>query len=126
MYLDNDSRLKMTPDGLKPANPFGDERAFDDALVMNFYPVPGHQGKFCASHAKASIGVILEYQNQRRKRLWVPKVSSPGRPNDYINMFLEEMKSWLKNQMTLDNLSAEELKRRNTYIAKLKHDNYYW
>jgi hypothetical protein len=28
----------MTPDGLKPANPFPDERAFDDALVMNFYP----------------------------------------------------------------------------------------
>lgn len=56
----------MTPDGLKPANPFPDERAFDDALVMNFYPVPGHQGKFCASHAKAALGVIIEYQNQRR------------------------------------------------------------
>lgn len=56
----------MTPDGLKPANPFADERAFDDALVMNFYPVPGHQGKFCASHAKAALGVIIEYQNQRR------------------------------------------------------------
>jgi hypothetical protein len=70
----------MTPDGMKPANPFGDERAFDDALVMNFYPgdfptfalsslislVPGHQGKFCASHAKAALGFIIEYQNQRR------------------------------------------------------------
>ena len=68
LYVDNDSKLKMTDDGMKPANPFADERAFDDALVMNFYPVPGHQGKFCASHAKAALGVIIEYQNQRR---WV-------------------------------------------------------
>lgn len=53
--VDNDSKLKMTDDGLKPANPFADERAFDDALTMNFYPVPGHQGKFCASHAKVCL-----------------------------------------------------------------------
>ena len=66
---------------MKPANCFVDERAFDDALMMNFHPgndcfcvvtttnlsiVPGHQGKFCASHAKAALGMIIEYQNQRR------------------------------------------------------------
>lgn len=61
-----------------------------------------------------------------RRRVWVPKVSSPGRPNDYINMFLEEMKGWLRSQLTLDNVSAEELERRHVYITKLKHDNYYW
>jgi hypothetical protein len=85
--IDSQSRLKMSDDGMKPANPFPDERAFDDALMMHFYPgkatshlhklycnicgicqVPGHQGKFCASHAKAALGVIIEYQNQRR---WV-------------------------------------------------------
>ena len=56
----------------------------------------------------------------------MPGVSSAGRPNDYINMFLEEMKSWLRNQLTLDNVCAEELERRHVYITKLKHDNYYW
>jgi hypothetical protein len=106
--------------------------------------VPGHQGKFCASHAKAALAIIIEYQNQRRltllapshppasshpshrKRIWVPKLSSAGRPNDYVNMFLEEMKAWLRNQLTLDNVSAEELQRRSAYITKLKHDSYYW
>ena len=62
---DPNSKLKMTPDGLRPANPFPDERAFDDALMMNFHPSAGHQGKFCASHANVSIGVIIQYQINR-------------------------------------------------------------
>lgn len=72
------------------------------------------------------IGKITEYQVQRRKRAWIPGVQSPGRPNDYINLFLEEMKTWLRSQMTLNVVVAEELTRREVYLAKLKHDNYYW
>ena len=62
---DPNSKLKMTADGLRPANPFPDERAYDDALMMNFHPTPGHQGKFCASHATVSVGVIIQYQKNR-------------------------------------------------------------
>ncbi len=97
------------------------------------------------------IGTIIDYQNNRRydfvsyfllvslvmfvccdcsksfrRRPWIPGVSSPGKPNDYINMFLEETKIWLRNQMTLDVISAEELGKREKYYSKLKNDNYYW
>jgi hypothetical protein len=41
-------------------------------------------------------------------------------------MFLEETKIWLRNQMTLDNITAEELGKREKYYSKLKNDNYYW
>jgi hypothetical protein len=51
---------------------------------------------------------------------------SPGKPNDYINLFLEETKSWLRTQLSLDNVSAEELKKREKFYSNLKHDNYYW
>ncbi|KAJ1423520.1 hypothetical protein B484DRAFT_451858, partial [Ochromonadaceae sp. CCMP2298] len=61
-----------------------------------------------------------------RARLWVPGVSSPGRPNDYINLFLEETKQWMRSQMTMDAIHAQELSRRDMYYAKLKNDNYYW
>ncbi len=64
--------------------------------------------------------------NLFRRRPWIPGVSSPGKPNDYINMFLEETKIWLRNQMTLDVISAEELGKREKYYSKLKNDNYYW
>ena len=86
----------------------------------------GHEGRFAASHALASIGKIIEYQTQRRKRRWIPGVQSHGKPNDYINMFLEEMKTWLRSQLTLNSVCAEELVRREQYITKIKHDNYYW
>lgn len=62
---DANSKLKMTPEGARPANPFPDERAFDEALTTSFHPSPGHQGKFCASHANASLGVIVQYQKNR-------------------------------------------------------------
>lgn len=62
---DPNSKLKMTTDGLRPANPFPDERAYEDALMMNFHPTPGHQGKYCASHATVSVGVIIQYQKNR-------------------------------------------------------------
>jgi hypothetical protein len=55
---------------------------------MLLHPIPGHQGRFAASHALACVGKITEYQVQRRRRTWVPGVQSPGRPNDYINLFL--------------------------------------
>ena len=116
----------MTDDGVRPANPFPDERAFEDSLQMNFHPVSGHQGRFVASHAMTCIGVVIDYQVQRRKRIWAPGVSSPGRPNDYVNLFLEETKAWLRHQMTLDNVQAEELARRDTFYTKLKNDDYYW
>ena len=61
-----------------------------------------------------------------RKRPWVPGVISPGRPNDYINLFLEESKTWLKTQLTLDSIHAEELEKRDAFYTKLKNDNYYW
>lgn len=41
-------------------------------------------------------------------------------------MFLEENKVWLRNQLTLDSVSAEELTKREKYFTKLKNDNYYW
>jgi hypothetical protein len=56
----------------------------------------------------------------------VPGVISPGRPNDYINMFLEESKTWMRDQMTLDAVHAEELARRDNFYTKLKNDNYFW
>lgn len=124
--IDGNSKLKMNLEGFKPANPFPDERAFEESLVVNYHPTSGHQGKFCASHAMVSIGAIVEYQIQRKNRLWVPGVSSAGRPNDYINMFLEEMKCWMKTQMTLDSVAADELRKRHVYIMKLKNDKYFW
>jgi hypothetical protein len=116
----------MGSNGRKPANPFPDERSFEDSLVTNFHPVSGHQGRFVASHVLTSIGMINDYQNVRRKRPWAPPLISPGKPNDYINLFLEETKCWLRTQLSLDNVSAGELKKREKYYSSLKHDNYYW
>lgn len=56
----------------------------------------------------------------------MPGISSPGHPNDYVNMFLEETKTWMRAQMTLDAVHAEELARRDNYYTKLKNDNYFW
>ncbi len=64
--------------------------------------------------------------NLYRKRFYLPGLLSAGKPNDYINMFLEEMKSWLRTQLTLDVVNLEELRKRSTFIKKLKHDKYYW
>lgn len=86
----------------------------------------GHEGRFAASHALASIGKMTEYQIQRRNRRWIPGVQKHGQANDYINMFLEEMKTWMRHQMTLNVVGADELERREQYITKIKHDNYYW
>ena len=41
-------------------------------------------------------------------------------------MFLEELKTWLRNQLTSDIVQVDELMKRDVYISKLKHDNYYW
>lgn len=41
-------------------------------------------------------------------------------------MFLEEMKTWCRQQFNLDTLHGEELQRRNLYLSKIKHDNFYW
>lgn len=56
----------MDAAGKKPANPFPDERAWEDSLVTNFHPVSGHQGRFVASHVLTCIGMINDYQNHRR------------------------------------------------------------
>jgi len=32
------SKILMDPNGNRPANPFPDEKAFEDSLVMNFHP----------------------------------------------------------------------------------------
>jgi len=92
----------MSTDGKKPMNPFSDERAFEESLQSTYFPVPGHEGRFAASHALASIGKITEYRIRRKKRRWIPGVQTHGRINDYINLFLEEMKTWMRTQMTLD------------------------
>jgi hypothetical protein len=92
----------------------------------HLYLVSGHQGRFVASHALSCIGTINDYQNKRRQRTWVPGVSSPGKPNDYINMFLEETKQWMRTQMTLDAIESDELRRRDLFYTKLKNDNYFW
>jgi hypothetical protein len=73
-----------------------------------------------------TLTLTLALALTHRSRQWVPGVSSPGKPNDYVNMFLEEIKSWLRSQLTLDSVQAEELQRRDNYFTKLKHDNYYW
>jgi hypothetical protein len=70
--------------------------------------------------------IIYYHSHGVRARLWVPGVSSPGRPNDYINLFLEETKQWMRSQMTLDAVHAQELSRRDMYYTKLKNDNYFW
>lgn len=41
-------------------------------------------------------------------------------------MFLEETKTWLKTQLTLDNVHADELAKRELFYTKLKNDDYYW
>lgn len=56
----------------------------------------------------------------------MPGIIGPGKPNDFINMFCEESKTWFRTQMTLDSVHAEELARRDNYYTKLKNDNYYW
>lgn len=56
----------------------------------------------------------------------MPGISSPGRPNDYINLFLEESKAWMRAQMTLDAVHSDELARRDNFYTKLKNDNYFW
>lgn len=122
--IDPNSKIRMTDD--RPANPFPNERAFEESLEISYTPISGHQGRFAASHALKCQAEICQYQLQRRRRLWVPGLSSPGKPNDYVNMFLEEMKTWLRTQMNLDTVAAEELKRREEYISKIKHDQYYW
>jgi hypothetical protein len=123
---DQASKLKMSADGKRPANPFPDERSFDDSLKRQTNRVAGHEGRFAASHALTSIGTVIEYQVQRRSRTWIPNVQQHGRPNDYINLFLEELKVWLKNHLTRDEVSLEEMRRRSTYLTKLKNDNYHW
>jgi hypothetical protein len=79
--IDPSSKLLMTDDGAAPLNPYNDESAFDDALIPNFHPVSGHQGRFVGSHAMPAIGCIIDYQTQRRERFYVPGVLNPGRPN---------------------------------------------
>lgn len=120
------SRIKMSPRGYHPANPFRDERAFEEALQPSLAPRRGRQGRFAASHAYAAIGRIVEYQIQRKSRTYVPGVSGHGRPNDYVNLFLEEIKEWCLDQLALDTVAEEELARRETYFRLLKHDDYYW
>lgn len=38
LRTDPNSKILMDPSGRKPANPFPDEKAFEDSLVMNFHP----------------------------------------------------------------------------------------
>lgn len=38
LHLDPNSKLLMNSTGTKPLNPFPDERAYEDSLVMNFHP----------------------------------------------------------------------------------------
>lgn len=88
------SRIRITQTGERPANAFVDWHAFESSLSMQTYMRPGNSGRFTASHANACIGRMIEYQVQRRNRQYVPGVPGawPGEPNDYINMFIEEMK----------------------------------
>jgi hypothetical protein len=86
----------------------------------------GHQGRWTASHARVCMGRIIEYQIQRRDRTYVPGLQCHGRANDYRNMFLQELKEWILSYFTLENVKAEELKRRSNYLAKVKMDNFHW
>ena len=92
---DPNSKLKLTVNGRKPANPYPDERSFEDSLQFGSNHRSGHDGRFAVSHALTSIGKLIEYQCQRKARKWVPGMQTHGRPNDYMNLFLAEMKTWL-------------------------------
>jgi hypothetical protein len=87
----------------------------------------GHQGRWTASHARVCLGHIIEYQVQRRDRNYIPGImENNGRANDYRNMFLEELKEWILSYFTLENVKAEELRRRSNYLSKVKMDNFHW
>lgn len=125
--IDPNSKILMAPDGKKPANPFPDERSYEESLIMNFHPISGHQGRFSASHSLSCIGAIIDYQVKRLTNTYIPGISpGKGKPNDYINLFLDEIKTWLRTQLNQDIVYAEELERRNNYLRQIKNDNYYW
>jgi len=120
------SRLRMTANGKGPANPFHDVHAWDAALTMPSDLMAGHQGRWTASHTRLIMGRMIEYQLQRRSRRYIPGVQSHGRANDCRNMFLEELKEWVKSYFTLESVRADELRRRCTYLAKVKMDDFHW
>mmetsp|Transcript_31326 Transcript_31326/g.40294 ORF Transcript_31326/g.40294 Transcript_31326/m.40294 type:complete len:261 (-) Transcript_31326:1591-2373(-) len=120
------NKLNLTIDGKRPANPFHDVHAWDNALQMPSDLMAGHQGRWTASHARLCLGRMIEYQIQRRNRTYIPGVQAHGRANDYRNMFLEEIKEWIKTYFTLENVKAEELNRRSNYLSKVKMDDFHW
>ena len=56
----------------------------------------------------------------------IPGVSSPGRANDYINLFLEETKLWFKSVLASDKLDLDDLRKRDAYYANVRNDKFDW
>jgi stress-induced morphogen len=46
--------------------------------------------------------------------------------NDYVNMFLSEMKEWLWQNLTRKDVSVKEVRQRCSYIKNLKSGDYHW
>lgn len=126
--IDADSKLLMTEDMKKPANPFRNIHDYDHSLMLTrlHTRAGGHNGRFLATHAMPAIGAIIEFQLKRSGKTWIPGYSAHGQPNDYINMFFHEMKVWLRLKMTADGVSIMELRKRSEFLRKLKNDQFYW
>lgn len=120
------SRLKMSPRGSRPQNPFVELHAFESSLSAQTYMRPEHQGRFTASHANPCLGKMIEYQRQRQGRTYVIGLHQRPEPNDYVNMFFEELKLWALEHLTRQEVAVDELQKRATYLSKVKQDRYHW
>jgi len=123
--IPSQSRLLLLSTNI-PANPFVNEEQFEDSLNVNIDFFSGDVNEFAVSHALPCVEAVTEYQLERKNRLYIPMVSSPGHANDYINMFLDETKQWIITKMTSVGLAYEELCKRQEFYENLKNDRYIW
>ena len=123
--IPSQSRLLLLSTNI-PANPFVNEEQFEDSLTVNIDFFSGDVNEFAVSHDLPCVQTVTEYQLERKNRLYIPMVSSPGYANDYINMFLDETKQWIKTKMTSVGLAYEELCKRQEFYENLKNDRYIW
>ena len=123
--IPSQSRLLLLSTNI-PANPFVDEAQYEESLNVNYDTFSGDVNEFAVSHALPCVEAVTEYQLERKNRLYIPMVSSPGHANDYINMFLDETKQWILAKMISVGLGYEELCKRHDFYENLKNDRYIW
>jgi hypothetical protein len=127
--LPPNSRLRMVDDGTKPANGYSDWNGFEASLDMGTYNTLHlvRQGPYAASHALPLIAKAVEYQRQRQARRLVVGVQAPGLPNDFINLFLSELKEWCAAEaVDRPDLHADEVARRLAFLNKVMLDRLHW